>query len=93
VTKTAKSKERMESSKKRSDGRDSKKGYRDTEDIRLLHGQISCIKIFECKLCKTEQIMMEQYIGRFVYLRNSGKVAKYGIGKLLIACLEIRSYV
>jgi hypothetical protein len=25
--------------------------------------------------------MMGQFSGRFVYLRNSGKVAKYGIGK------------
>jgi hypothetical protein len=44
-------------------------------------------------MCKMEKMMMGQFSGRFVYLRNSGKVAKYGIGKLLIACLEIRSYI
>jgi hypothetical protein len=59
----------------------------------VLHGQISCIGIFECKMCKTEEIMMGQFSGRFVYLRNSDKVAKYGIGKLLIACVAIRSYI
>jgi hypothetical protein len=30
-----------------------------------------------------EESMMGQFSGRFVYLRNSGKVAKYGIGKRL----------
>jgi hypothetical protein len=44
-------------------------------------------------MCKTEEIMMGQFSHRFVYLRNSGKVAKYGIGKLLIACVAIRSYI
>jgi hypothetical protein len=44
-------------------------------------GQILCLRIFYCKTCKTEESMMGQFNGRFVYLRNSGKVAKYGIGK------------
>jgi hypothetical protein len=44
-------------------------------------GQILCIRIFDCKTCKTEESMMGQFSGRFVYLWNSGKVAKYGIGK------------
>jgi hypothetical protein len=44
-------------------------------------GQIVCLRIFYCKTRKTEEGMMGQFSGRFVYLRNSGKVAKYGIGK------------
>jgi hypothetical protein len=35
--------------------------------------------------------MMGKFSGRFVYLWNSDKVAKYGIEKLLIACIAIRS--
>ena len=56
-------------------------------------GKISCFGNFECKMCKTEEIMMGQLSDRFVYLRNFAKVTKYGIGKLLIACVEIRSYI
>jgi hypothetical protein len=47
----------------------------------VFHDQILCIIIFYCKMCKMEEIMMGQFSERFVYLRNSGKVAKYGIGK------------
>jgi hypothetical protein len=47
----------------------------------VFHGQILCIRIFYCKTCKMEEIMMGQFSGRFVYLWNFGKVAKYGIGK------------
>jgi hypothetical protein len=45
------------------------------------HCQILCIVIFYCKTCKTKESMMRQFNNRFVYLQNSGKVAKYGIGK------------
>jgi hypothetical protein len=45
------------------------------------HGQIVCIGFFDCKMCKMEESMMGQFSGRFLYLRNSRKVAKYGIGK------------
>jgi hypothetical protein len=34
-------------------------------------------------MCKMEEIMMGQFSGWFVYLWNSRKVAKYGIGKRL----------
>jgi hypothetical protein len=44
-------------------------------------GQILCIRIFDCKTCKMEESMMGKFSGRFVYLRNSGTMAKYGIGK------------
>jgi hypothetical protein len=44
-------------------------------------------------MCKMEEIMMWQFSGRFVYLQNSDKVTKYGIGKLLIVCITIRSYI
>jgi hypothetical protein len=44
-------------------------------------GQIVCLRIFDCKTRKMEEGMMGQFNGRFVYLWNSGKVAKYGIGK------------
>jgi hypothetical protein len=40
-----------------------------------------------------EEIMKEEFNDRFVYLRNFGKMAKYGIGKFLIACVEIRCYI
>jgi hypothetical protein len=44
-------------------------------------GQILCIKNFDCKTCKIEESMMGKFSGGFVYLQNSEKVAKYGIGK------------
>jgi hypothetical protein len=37
--------------------------------------------------------MKWEFSDRFVYLRNFGKMAKCGIGKLLIACVAIRSYI
>jgi hypothetical protein len=46
-----------------------------------LNGQIICLIIFYCKMSKTEEGMMGQFNGRFVYLRNFGKVAKYRLGK------------
>jgi hypothetical protein len=45
-------------------------------------GQILCLEMFYCKMHKMEEGMMGKFSGRFVYLRNSRKVAKYGIGKL-----------
>jgi hypothetical protein len=36
----------------------SKKGYGDTEERRVFHGQILCIEIFDYKMCKMEEIMM-----------------------------------
>jgi hypothetical protein len=39
-------------------GRDSKKGYGDSQDNWVLHDEISCFRIFECKMCKMEEIMM-----------------------------------
>ena len=65
----------------------------DSQDNQVLHDEISCFGIFECKMCKTEEIMMGQLSDQFVYLRNSAKVAKYGTGKLLIAYVAIRSYI
>jgi hypothetical protein len=53
----------------------------DTQERRVSHGQILCIIIFYCKMCKMEESMMGQFSGWFVYLQNSGKVVKYGIGK------------
>jgi hypothetical protein len=53
----------------------------DTYERRVSHGQILCIRIFYYKTCKTKESMMGQCSDRFVYLRNSGKVVKYGIGK------------
>jgi hypothetical protein len=47
----------------------------------VFHDQILCIRIFYCKMCKTKESMMGQFSDRFVYFRNSGKVAKYEIGK------------
>jgi hypothetical protein len=40
-----------------------------------------------------EEIMKGEFSDQFVYLWNFGKMAKYGIGKLLIACVAIRSYI
>jgi hypothetical protein len=40
-----------------------------------------------------EEIMKGEFSGRFVYLQNFKKLAKYGIGKLLITCIEIRYYI
>jgi hypothetical protein len=37
------------------------------------------VRIFECKMCKMEKMMMGKFSGRFLYLRNFRKVAKYGI--------------
>jgi hypothetical protein len=74
------SKERMARSEKRSDEIQNRVTG-DTQERRVFHGQILCIRIFYCKTCKTEESMMGQFNGRFVYLRNSGKVAKYDDGK------------
>jgi hypothetical protein len=46
----------------------------------VFHGQILCIIFFDCKTCKKEESTMGQFNDRFVYLRNSGKVAKYSNG-------------
>ena len=73
--------------------RDSKKGYGDRQDNRVFYDEISCFRIFECKMCKTEEIVMGWLSDWFVYLRNSAKVAKYGTRKLLIAYMAIRSYI
>jgi hypothetical protein len=51
------------------------------EGRRVCDGQILCIRIFYCKMCKTEESMVGQFRGRFVYLQNSGTMAKYGIWK------------
>ena len=75
-----KRKEGMARSEKRSDEIQNR-ATGDTQERRVSHGQILCIKFFDCKTCKTEEGMMGQFSGQFVYLRNSGKVAKYGIGK------------
>jgi hypothetical protein len=77
---TGESKERMARFEKRSYGIQNRVTG-DTQKRRVSHSQILCIKFFYYKTCKTEESMMGQFNGRFVYLRNSGKVAKYGIGK------------
>ena len=62
-------------------GHYSKKDYGDTQERRVFHDQILCIKNFDYKMCKTEESMMGQFNDWFVYLWNFGKVSKYGIGK------------
>jgi hypothetical protein len=52
----------------------------------LRRGKCSTVKfyvsrIFYYKTFKIEEIMMGQFNDWFVYLWNSGKVPKYGIGK------------
>ena len=39
----------------------------DNQERRVSHGQILCIHIFYCKACKTEESMMGQFNGWFVY--------------------------
>ena len=80
MTKTGKSKQGMARSEKRMDEIQNRVTG-DTQERRVSHDQILSIRIFDYKMCKTEESMMGQFSGRFVYLRNSEKVDKYGIGK------------
>jgi hypothetical protein len=80
VKETRESKEQMERSEKWSDGIQNRV-MRDTHERRVSHSQIVFLGTFDCKTHKTEEGMMGQFRGRFLYLRNSEKVAKYGIGK------------